>query len=148
MDCFSCTSIHTDLIIRNRWGTDNNQSQPKTASPKCIYCEIISFFCFHVQQYNVDEGCLASSNENHPELEGGSQPVVSEVFQEERNSNASRVELFDNLQQARVDQEPQSREELGNSFRFAVECRDLESLERLWSHYGSGYLNSMAENFF
>ena len=87
---------------------------------------------------NVDNDFSASPNELHTNQEKGSLRLVSEMLSEEKTSQSSFMEL---------PHLPEPTKERDNSLRFSVECRDLESLECLWSDYRSGRLDWIAEKF-
>ncbi|PFX29241.1 Stimulator of interferon genes protein [Stylophora pistillata] len=91
-------------------------------------------------------GCSASPNEFHPQQEKESPYLVSEISSEEKStSQSSLTELPTYLEHVSVAQDPGPTKDRDSSLRFSIECRDLESLERLWSDYRSGRLNWMAE---
>ena len=70
---------------------------------------------------------------------------MSEVLSEEKTSQSSFTELPTYFRHVTVAQDSEPTKERDNSLRFSVECRDLESLECLWSDYRSGRLDWMAE---
>ena len=128
--------------------SDNSQSQKIGFYLHDVICKmetLIFFSCTSPFNENVDSGCLASPNEIHPEQEKGSLCLVSEFLFEEKISQSSFTELPTYLRHVTVTQDPEPIKERDNSVRFSVECRDLESLERLWSDYRSGRLDWMAE---
>lgn len=94
---------------------------------------------------NVDNNCSASPNELHTNQEKGSLCLVSEMLSEGKTSQSSFMELPTYLRHVTVTQDSEPTKERDNSLRFSVECRDLESLECLWSDYRSGRLDWMAE---
>ena len=94
---------------------------------------------------NVDNDFSASPNELHTNQVKGSLRLVSEMLSEEKTSQSSFMELPTYLRHVTVTQDSEPTKERDNRLRFSVECRDLESLECLWSNYCSGRLNWMAE---
>ncbi|KAL9976659.1 hypothetical protein ACROYT_G013983 [Oculina patagonica] len=68
----------------------------------------------------------------------GERSVLEEVTSDEE-------ELPEYFQHLKVIRDSTTREESENSLRIAVECQNLESLERLWEDYRSGRLNAIAE---
>ena len=111
-------------------------------------CKIGTFIFFSYTSpfdNNVDSGSSARPNKFHPEQENGSLHLVSEMLSEEKTSLRSFMELPHYLRHVTVTQDSEPTKERDNSVRFSVECRDLESLECLWSDYQSGRLNLLAE---
>ncbi len=85
------------------------------------------------------ENCTQQEQDErqYPVSDGG-----SSVLDEEMNDEEELPEYFQHLN---VISDSTSREEGENSLRIAVECHNLESLERLWEDYHSGRLNAIAE---
>ncbi|KAJ7339381.1 hypothetical protein OS493_005776 [Desmophyllum pertusum] len=83
--------------------------------------------------------------ENRAQQEEERQPLVSEEFLETETANIPVDELPQYFQHVKVIHNPTPRNASDNSLRMAVECNNLESLERLWSDYRSGHLNAVAE---
>ncbi|KAL9976649.1 hypothetical protein ACROYT_G013971 [Oculina patagonica] len=66
----------------------------------------------------------------------------SSVLEEETSDEDELPQYFQHL---KVIPDSTTREESENSLRIAVECHNLESLERLWEDYHCGRLNAIAE---
>lgn len=62
---------------------------------------------------------------------------------EEETTDAAELPQY--FQHLKVIRDSTPREGSENSLRIAVECHNLESLERLWEDYRSGRLNTIAE---
>ncbi|KAJ7382716.1 mitofusin [Desmophyllum pertusum] len=85
--------------------------------------------------------------ENSAQQEEERQQLVSEEFLETETADIPVDELPQYFQHLRLIHNPMPRDASDNSLRIAVECNNLESLERLWSDYRSGHLNAIAEKF-
>ena len=136
--------LHSDKDQR----LGNNQIQKIVFYSHGFICKIgtLIFFSYtSLFDNNVDSGCSASPNKFHPEQENGSLHLVSEMLPEKKTSLGSFTELPNYLRHVTVTQDSEPTKERDNRLRFSVECRDLESLECLWSDYCSGRLNWMAE---
>lgn len=101
----------------------------------------MKLFSFHVPcPLKIDKDGTTSSSEKE-----GSQQLVSEDVRGEGTTDVSFEELPDYFKHVTLAQDSGAIVERDNSLRITVECHDLESLERLWSDYCSGHLNSIAE---
>lgn len=70
--------------------------------------------------------------------------MVSEDVLEEETADVDELPQY--FQHLKVIHDSTPKEESENSLRIAVECHNLDSLERLWEDYRSGRLNAIAEN--
>ena len=140
------THLHSDKDQRS----ENSQSQKVSFYLHAFIFKIGTLILFSYtspSDNKVDSGRSARPNEFHPEQENGSLRLVSEMLSEEKTSQSSSMELPTYFRHVTVTQDSAPTKELDNSLQFSVGCRDLESLELLWSDYRSGRLDWMAEKF-
>nr|XP_058946237.1 uncharacterized protein LOC131774239 [Pocillopora verrucosa] len=144
-DYLACKLSLRDL---NRDSTvAENLTDPANAQPLVVHDEEQRELTTARFSLNLDSGRSARPNEFHPEQENGSLRLVSEMLSEEKTSQSSSMELPTYFRHVTVTQDSAPTKERDNSLQFSVGCRDLESLELLWSDYRSGRLDWMAEKF-
>ncbi len=90
------------------------------------------------------ESCAEEEKEKEEEEEEDDRPkLVSGDIVEEETTDVEELPQY--IQHLKVIHDLTPREESENSLRIAVECHNLESLERLWEDYRSGRLDAVAE---
>ena len=151
-----CTNLYYISWLEMHLHLDKDQSSVNNQNQKVSFylhafifrIGTLIFFSYTSPSDNeVDSGCSARPNEFHPEQEKGILRLVSEILSEEKTSQSSFMELPTYFRHVTVTQDSAPTKECDNSLQFSVECRDLESLELLWSDYRSGRLDWMAEKF-